>query len=238
MSSFVTTNPHLAFSAVARDALKVAEEEISKDPTNQDPLRGQSREIGSIPFLRRQRIHLALAARYTIKNGQHSDHEWSKPFEEHSCCNIALSPKECIKRCESNLEQCVATLDNFDGKESEGKPAKATPLDGRYSIYAIVIQRKFLLEEQLYYIGTICVYTPLDKEKPERMSLNIHSLYQLFIDWGINRKTMWLMRSYCVDELRRFAEQLEIDEGHQAASNLNWEPDPETEVHLVDPPRL
>ena len=80
------------------------------------------------------------------------------------------------------------------------------------------------------------MYSPPERDGKKCISLDVSPLYDLFLDWCVNRKTMWLMRDYCVDELHRFAEQLGIDEKHQAASKLDLEPNRETDLHLVAPP--
>jgi len=233
--SVVVTHPHKALGAVALDTLKAVKEEASKDPESKDSLRGQSRKVGSIPLMRRQWIHLALAASYTVENGRHSSHKWSKHFEYEG--SAVFSPKERIRGYEPELEKCIAAPIGFGDEWPGERPAKTTPLNGRYYIYTIAIHRKMPFSpEEVFYIGTICVYTPFGSESPKRISLDVSPLYDLFLDWGVNRKTMWSMRDHCVDELHRFAEQLGIDEKHQAASKLDLEPDRETDLHLVAPP--
>ena len=233
--SVVVTHPHRALGAIALDTLKAAKEEASKDPGSKDSLRGQSRKVGSIPLMRRQWIHLALATSYTVDNGWHSSHKWSKHFEYEG--STVFSPKKRIREYEPELEKCIAASVESGNEQSGNRPAKTTPLNGQYHIYTIAIHRKTPFSpEEVFYIGTICVYTPFGSESSKRISLDVSPLYDLFLDWGVNRKTMWLMRNYCVDELHRFAEQLGIDEGHQAASKLDLEPDRETDLHLVAPP--
>ena len=104
--SVVVTHPHKALGAVALDTLKAAKEEASKDPGSKDSLRGQSRKVGSIPLMRRRWIHLALAASYTVDNGRHSSHKWSKHFEYEG--SAVFSPKKRIREYEPELEKCIA----------------------------------------------------------------------------------------------------------------------------------
>ncbi|MBB1554757.1 hypothetical protein HG444_000410 [Candidatus Saccharibacteria bacterium] len=233
--SVVVTHPHKALGAVALDTLKAAKEEASKDPGSKDSLRGQSRKVGSIPLMRRRWIHLALAASYTVDNGRHSSHKWSKHFEYEG--SAVFSPKKRIREYEPELEKCIAASVGFGDERPGERPAKTTPLNGQYHIYTIAIHCKTPFSpEEVFYIGTICVYSPPERDGKKCISLDVSPLYDLFLDWCVNRKTMRSMRDHCVDELHRFAKQLGIDKKHQAVSKLDLEPDRETDLHLVAPP--
>ena len=220
--SVVVTHPHKALGAVALDTLKAVKEEASKDPESKDSLRGQSRKVGSIPLMRRRWIHLALAASYTVDNGRHSSHKWSKHFEYEG--SAVFSPKKRIREYEPELEKCIAASVESGNERPGERPAKTTPLNGQYHIYTIAIHRKTPLSpEEVFYIGTICVYSPPERDGEKRISLDISPLHESCMSRDTSLANICSMRDCCVKQLHEFAEQQNVCKDHCVLSHVNFD---------------
>ena len=160
-----------------------------------------------------------FAFRYTVtEDGERSEHRWSRCFKKGEAQHC--HPEEAIDRYKEGHERLLlaklTSKDKLSNDDSEWRP-----LPGSYTMYAIIIQQSSLFGlDSLYHVGTICVYSPPERDGKKRISLDISPLQEAGIDCNMTVKQVLLMYDYCVEQLHEFANKLEISSDYRVTANL------------------
>ena len=121
-------------------------------------------------------------------------------------------------------EERLALLVDAGTEEDNTRLGRVESLPGRYTVYTLVIRHDYLLmPSQVYHVGTICVYSPPERDGEKRISLDISPLHESCMSRDTSLENICSMRDCCVKQLHEFAEQQNVCSDHCVLSYVDFD---------------
>ena len=220
--SNVISNSYFSSAEVVACAHEAARQSNGcNDPDNQTKVLGRHGL-----FLPKVTVLLNRAYSYDITcSGEHGERYWTECFKKASSNSKEdSSSQDLLKQYECVHEERLALLVDAGTEEDNTRLDRVESLPGRYTVYTLVIRHDYLLmPSQVYHVGTICVYSPPERDGEKRISLDISPLHESCMSRDTSLANICSMRDCCVKQLHEFAEQQNVCKDHCVLSHVNFD---------------
>ena len=189
------------------------------DPDNQTKVLGRHGLL-----LPKVTVLLNQAYSYDVAcSGGHGERYWTECFKKASP-EEASSPQGLLKQYERVHEKRLALLVDAGAEEDNTRLDRVESLPGQYTVYTLVIRHDYLLmPSRVYHVGTICVYSPPERDGKKRISLDISPLHESCMSRDTSLKNICSMRDCCVKQLHEFAKQQNVCRDHRVLSYVDFD---------------